>query len=185
MGGFNTEGLVDLLNALHAFAVMLSGLLGVVLMIKCLQRTLWATQMGGMNSMGTRSFSGEAMRYFFGSVVSLNAAWVLSSFSRDILGISEDYSWVPVQADQQNSIEFVGMFLISTFKLIGFFMIVTAGNKITQIGEGGVTGGSVFWQLVIGALCTQMVWLNQAIQFLTPFNPLGLVLPGSSVITIN
>ncbi len=185
MGGFNTAELANILNLLHSLAVMFSGLLGVWLFYQFGKRMLWASQLGGMNSMGSRSFSGEALNYFIGSFISINAAWFISSFGSEMLNAGQDYSWVPVQANQTNSLEFVGKFLISTFKLIGYFMIVTAGNQISKIGENGVTGTSVFWRLVIGALCTQFEWVNMAIQELTPFNPLGFVMPGSSVITIN
>jgi hypothetical protein len=185
VGGFNTAELANVLNALHSLAVVFSGILGVWLFIQCTKRILWASQMGGMSSMGSKSFTSEAFNYFMGSMIAINAAWFISSFGSEILNTGKEYSWVPVQDNHSTSLEFVGIFMISVFKLIGYFMIVISGNKISKIGENGVTGSSVFWQLIIGALCTQFEWVNLAIQELTPFNPLGFVMPGSSVITIN
>ena len=67
----NFQAVADIVNELYIFLILASGTGGLWLFVQGMRRLVWASQFGGMNSMGSRSFTSEAAGYLFGSLITI------------------------------------------------------------------------------------------------------------------
>lgn len=175
MPGFNTTALNDILNYLPIVIFVFGGLVSVFFFYMAMIRITWAAKLGGINSMGTKSFTVEAMNYILGAIVVGNVAWVISGISGDLI-TAQEYSWEPL-ADNTNSMIYTGKLLLAIANLFGIVLVTKGGMAIPKISDGQATISNVMWLIIIGVAATQLVWINQQIANFTVFNPLGFLLP--------
>ena len=183
MPGFNTAAFNEIINYLPIFLTAIGALISVVMLVQGVRRLVWASQLGGINSMGTKSFTSEGLGYIIGSIVVGQFAWMISAIAGDLIGAPE-FSWVPL-SNETSSMQYAGKLIVNLASLFGIVLVMKGGMAIPKISEGQATFSQVVWLILIGVAATQLVWLNQQIASLTPFNPMGFLLPETgSIINI-
>lgn len=174
------NAIADIVNATYIFMVTLGYLLMVWLMYLGMNRVIWASQFGGMNSMGSRNYTAEALGYFFAAMICGYFSWFANSVMGDMTG--QQYKWKNLQATGDN-LKFIGDFLTSAFTLVGFAIAYRTAGLAKKVGTGEVTVSTIIVNLLIAVLCTQLPWISQQISTFTPFNPMGLFF-GQPIISI-
>lgn len=166
----NEQAIADVINELYTLLVIFSGTGGVYLFVQGVRRLVWASQFGGMNSMGSRSFTSEAAGYLFGSLITITVINFIGQMRKDFFGM-EEYSWDQL-ASGGTSIDFAANFFFSAFGLLGIWLVIKAGFAMPKISEGKETVGGVAMYVILALACTSARELNDAITELTVFNPL-------------
>jgi hypothetical protein len=175
MGGFNTTEFNEILNYLPTFILVIGSLISFFMAYKAVIRFIWASKLGGINSMGTKSFTSEAIGYLIGALIVGNVVWVVSSISGDLISAPE-LSWKPL-TNEANSMQYAGKLIVRLASIFGIVLVMRGGMSIPKISEGQATVTEVIWLILIGVLATQLMWFNQQIATFTPFNPMGFLLP--------
>lgn len=169
----NFTALAEILNNTYLLLVALGSMLMIFWFIEAIRRFVWASEFGGMNSMGTRNFSSEGIAFLFASMIAGNFAWFVSAVTGDLYG-AEQFTWVQVQ-ESDDHLKYIGDVIVALFTIIGFSIAYkTAGIIRGGSGQGEVPVGKVIINISIAILCTQIRWVSTTIGELTPFNPLGL-----------
>jgi hypothetical protein len=183
MGGFNTTEFNEIINYLPIFIMAIGSLVSLFMAYQAIVRFLWASKLGGINSMGTKSFTSEAVGYLIGALVVGNVVWVITSITGDLISAPE-FSWEPL-TNEVNSMQYAGKLIVNISSIFGIVLVMRGGMSIPKISQGQATITEVIWLILIGVLATQLIWVNQQIANLTPFNPMGFLLPETgSIINI-
>lgn len=176
----NLTAIADVVNELYAFLIVL----GAIIMLLCfrsgIMRFMWSSQMGGMNSMGTRNFTAEGGSYIFAGLVAGFFTWLVTATTGDLFG-TQPYAWKPLQ-QTDDSMRFVGDFITRVFTLLGFVLAYKSAGTAKKIGTGEATFALFITQISIAILLTQVEWASNQISTFTPFNPLGIFF-GQSLFT--
>lgn len=169
----NLSEIANVLNSFYLLLVALGTMLMVYWFIEAIRRFVWASEFGGMNSMGTRNFSSEGIAFLMASMVAGNFAWFITAITGDLYG-AEQFTWVEVK-ETDDHLKYIGDVIVALFTIIGFSVAYkTAGIIKSGNGQGEVPVGKVIINFAIAILCTQVRWLSTTIGEFTPFNPLGL-----------
>ncbi len=168
----NLAAIANIVNNLYLLIWTLGGLISIWFVYRGITRFIWASQLGGMNSMGTRNFVSEGLLMVLGGVIAGYFTWFVTATTGDLYG-AQPYQWKQLQ-DTGNSLRFIGDFIVSSFTIMGFVMAYQIPGMTRKVSSGEATGSSVVWQLIIAIMCTQVEWLSQQISTFTPFNPFGL-----------
>lgn len=78
----------------------------------------------------------------------------------------------------------MGDFIIYAFLLFGIGLLLKAAMMMPKIRTGEATLGSILLTIVFGVLMGNIEAISNEIAMATPFNPLALFSPGSTVIQI-
>lgn len=183
MPGFNTSAFNEIINYLPILILTIGGLISIIMAYSGVTRFIWAAKLGGINSMGTKSFTSEGFGFLIGSIIVGNVVWMISAVAGDLIGATET-TWVPL-TEGNNSMQYAGQLIIRLAYLFGIVLVMKGGMAIPKISDGQATMSQVIWLIIIGVLATQLTWLNAQIASLTPFNPMGFLLPETgSIINI-
>jgi hypothetical protein len=166
----NFQAVADVVNELYILLIAFSALLGIFLVFQGGRRLVWSSQFGGMNSMGSRSFTSEAMGYFFGGFISVTIIHLLSQMRKDFFGM-EEFSWTTLETSE-SPIAFAESFFFAAFGLLGIWLVIKAALAAPKIADGKETAGSVMMLLALALACVSARDINTAISGLTVFNPL-------------
>lgn len=184
MGGVNVQAIAEIFTAIQMLIIVISGAAGLWAFQQTWVRLVWAAQLGGINSMGTRSYVSEAGAYFAGGLIAMNALGFAATAAGDLTG-SSAVAWNPITVQTENPMLFVGEILVAGFWIIGISLVIKSGLSLPKISEGSATFSGCAFGFLFGALCMRFEWVNtHLINEVVPFNPLGLFFPEHSVISI-
>ena len=173
MGGINVQAIAELLTAIKVLLSVGTGLIGLFMIYRAITKATWAVQMGGINSMGTKDFTSEALLGFAGGLVTMNVSLWAAAGAADLMGV-DNVTWRGVTAQTEDPMKFIGEFIIASFWLIGFTMIGKSGISAPKISEGQISAGTVFFYFCFGIVMMNFEWLNAEITNLVPFNPMAV-----------
>lgn len=179
MGGVNTAAIASIVNALYPLIVMIGVLISVWMFYSGIRSLSWSSQLS--MGMASRSMASEGFSKLIGGIVAGQASWFAWAGGREFMGVNT--SWVPLSSNS-TSLEFIGNFLTSAFYLIGISMIIKAGMMLPKVSQGQATIGQAAVTILIGSAVANFQWLNAQVASLTPFNPLGLFMPNTGVISL-
>lgn len=182
MQGFNTQEISAIMYAVFMFMPLVFIMLGLWMMYSGLKKLAYSSQLSG--GMGGRALSGEGWTRIFAGLGFLNMRFIVNSFGGDVFNRSESYSWTPITASTDDPLLFVGQVIINGLLILGLIGISSVYLDLPKLANGQVSGGTLLTRFFISILVIEIQWVNDAIATITPFNPLGLFLPGSGVINL-
>jgi hypothetical protein len=177
---FDWQGVIDLLDQFYLIIIGLSGICALYYGARGWIGLKVAGQMGGMNSMGTRSFISEALVNLLACYLFASLAWVIGAISDELVGVT--FAWDSANESQAGQY-LAGTVVIKIIQLIGVYTIFNTFFGLVD-KNGGAKISTTILRLLMGVGFVGIEWINNELSKNTGVNPLALFLPGSSVLSI-
>jgi hypothetical protein len=177
--GINVAALGALMDDFYYLIIAVAGLIGAIFFLRGWMLLKYAVQMGGMNSMGTRSFYSESAIHIFCGLLLLYFSSYVTNIGVELFSAQFDWN---NESTSTTGLYAFGAFVIQVIKLFGVFLLLKGILSLTD-KEGGSIKKFVFTSL-FGLLAMYIDVVSNELGRYTGFNPLALFIPGTSVMSL-
>lgn len=177
--GFNVAGITALIDDMYLAIIAIAGLIGVINFVRGTILIKYAAQLGGMNSMGTRSFYSEASIHIFAGIIMIYFASYISLVGEDLF--QAQFEWNN-EAEAASGLYGFGSFVLKLIKLFGVLLMFKGVLALTDKEGGSIK--KFFLSTFFGLLAMYIEAVSKEFSLYTGFNPLALFIPGTSVMTL-
>lgn len=177
--GLNMTAIVALIDNFYVVIIAVAGLIGIFNFIRGWFLVKYAVQLGGMNSMGTRSFYSEAGLHIFSGLMLIYFTSYIGNIGGELF--SAQFEWNDDSANSSGFYVFGGI-IIKIIKLFGVFLMLKGLLSLTD-GESGTVKKFILTSL-FGLLAMYIEVVSNEFSRYTGINPLALFIPGTSVMSL-
>jgi hypothetical protein len=179
MTGINLQGIIELIDQFYLTLIVLAGTVGTFYAGNGVLLLRVAIQMGGMNSMGTRSFYSEAAMKICVGIICWYLIAFISGIGEEIVGMQ--FEWDEPLANTDGYL--LGVMVLKIIRLTGVYLCFKGTLSLTNREGGGF--GSLFRTYAFGLIAIFIVPFGEALGQIFGFNPVALFAPPASSIIVN
>lgn len=179
MTGINLQAILALIDQFYNVLIIIAGLIGIFNVGKSLLMFKIAVQMGGMNSMGTRSFYSEAALYMAVGLICAYLIAFITGVGEEIVGVQFEWDKPPAGTGAH----LLSAVILKLIRLMGVYLCFRGVLKLTDRDGNGLS--SFLRYQAFGLIAIFIIPFGEELGRLFGFNPVALFTPPTNSIISN